>query len=257
MIRRRARHHGHGRRARLPREQRVQVEERTAAARALVTKGDTRVLARVDAAPPGYLLAHSAATIVRHCEMLEPVPAEGEARVVVTPRVTPGSWYLDVAASDRPGLLAAFTGVLHREAIEVTQAVLATWDDGAALQSFVVRAKHAVDAATLEAGFADALDAVVRVVAVPGVQVAFDDSASPLYTACQVTAPDEPGLLHAIASAVAAAGVDIHAARVTTVDGVAHDHFDLSDRHGAKLDANLQALIVGGLRGLEVCSHPT
>ena len=64
----------------------------------------------------------------------------------------------------------------------------------------------------------------------------FDHTASPLYTACQVQAVDKPGLLHAIATAMAAAEVDIHAARVTTVDGTAVDHFDLSDRAGHKLD---------------------
>ena len=237
------------RRAGLTREQRLQVEHRTSAARALVAHGDKGVLARVNAAPPGYLLAHPAAMIVRHCEMLEPVPSAGEVRVVLTPRVTAGSWHLDVAAADRPGLLAAFTGVLARAAIEVTQAVLATWDDGAALQSFVVHAGHAVDAPSLEQGFADALAVDVRVVPVRDARVTFDNSASPLYTACRVTAADEPGLLHALASSMAAVGVDIHAARVTTVDGIAHDHFDLSDRQGGKLDQGLEALIVRSLRG--------
>jgi [protein-PII] uridylyltransferase len=187
--------------------------------------------------------------IVRHCEMLEPLPAAAEVRVVLTPRVTAGSWHLDVAAADRPGLLAAFTGALHQARVEVTQAVLATWDDGAALQSFVVRAAHALHAPALEKAFADALDGDLRMVPIPEARVTFDNAASPLYTACRVTGPDEPGLLHAIASAMAAVSVDIHAARVTTVDGVAHDHFDLSDRSGGKLDPGLQALILSGLRG--------
>ena len=236
------------RRAGLTREQRLQVEHRVSAARALVSHGDKPVLERVSSAPPGYLLAHPAAMIVRHCEMLEPLPTAAEVRVVLTPRVTTGSWHLDVAAADRPGLLAAFTGVLHRAGVEVTQAVLATWDDGAALQSFVVRAAQPLHAPTLEEAFAAALTSDLRVVPIPEARVTFDDSASPLYTACTVVAPDEPGLLHAIASAMAAVGVDIHAARVTTVDGVAHDHFDLSDRQGSKLDQGLQALILSGLR---------
>jgi UTP:GlnB (protein PII) uridylyltransferase len=237
------------RRAGLDREQRRQVEHRISAARALVAHGDTRVLERVSTAPPGYLLAHPAAMIVRHCEMLEPLPTAAEVRVVLTPRVTAGSWHLDVAAADRPGLLAAFTGALHDAGVEVTQAVLATWDDGTALQSFVVCSAHPLHAPTLEEAFTDALADELRVVPVPEARVTFDDSASPLYTACRVTAPDEPGLLHAIASGMAAVGVDIHAARVTTVRGIAHDHFDLSDRNGNKLDPGLQALILGGLRG--------
>jgi [protein-PII] uridylyltransferase len=239
------------RRAGLTREQRLQVEHRISAARALVASGDKPVLERVSTAPSGYLLAHPAAMIVRHSEMLEPLPTAADVRVVLTPRVTAGSWHLDVAAADRPGLLAAFTGALHQARVEVTQAVVATWDDGAALQSFVVCAAPPLHAPRLEAAFADALTRDLRMVPIPDARVTFDDFVSPLYTACRVTAPDEPGLLHAIASAMAAVGVDIHSARVTTVDGIAHDHFDLSDRHGDKLDEGLQALILSGLRGFK------
>jgi predicted amino acid-binding ACT domain protein len=207
--RRPGRDRGHG----LEREHRQQVEQRIASARALLVGDDDRMVERITGAPPGYLLAHPSSVIVRHCEMLEPLPSAGEMRVVVTPTATPGRWNLDVATFDRPGLLAAFTGVLHRAGIDVTQAVLATWDDG-------------------------------------GARWTFDHSASPLYTACEVTASDEPGLLHAIAAAMAAAGVDIHAARVTTVDGLARDYFDLSDRLGNKLDRAREDAIVEGLCGL-------
>ena len=244
--RRPGRDRGHG----LEREHRQQVEQRIASARALLVGDDDRMVERITGAPPGYLLAHPSSVIVRHCEMLEPLPSAGEMRVVVTPTATPGRWNLDVATFDRPGLLAAFTGVLHRAGIDVTQAVLATWDDGGALQSFVVGAEVAPDPGALERAFAAALDAEVRVAPIPGARVTFDHSASPLYTACEVTASDEPGLLHAIAAAMAAAGVDIHAARVTTVDGLARDYFDLSDRLGNKLDRAREDAIVEGLCGL-------
>jgi [protein-PII] uridylyltransferase len=245
--RRPGRDRGHG----LTGEHRLQVEQRVASARSLlVDEDDDRTLQRIAGAPPGYLLVHSSSVIVRHCEMLEPLPSPGETRVVVTPTATPGRWNLDVATFDRPGLLAAFTGVLHREGIDVTQAVLATWDDGGALQSFVVRAERAPEPGALEGAFAASLDADVLVAPITGAEVTFDHSASPLYTACEVTAHDEPGLLHAIAGTMAAAGVDIHAARVTTVDGVASDYFDLSDRQGNKLDRARENAIVEGLCGL-------
>jgi hypothetical protein len=50
-----------------------------------------------------------------------------------------------------------------------------------------------------------------------------------------------------MAVAIAAAGADVHAARVTTIDGVARDRFDLSDRTCHKLDATLQEAIRAGL----------
>ena len=57
-------------------------------------------------------------------------------------------------------------------------------------------------------------------------------------TLCEVTAPDRPGFLHAIAVNFAQDGIDIHAAAVTTVDGVARDRFDLTDSAGNQLCFN-------------------
>ena len=56
-------------------------------------------------------------------------------------------------------------------------------------------------------------------------------------------AADRPGLLHDVATAIASVAIDVHAARVTTVDGVAHDRFDLSDPFGRKLSPALQAAV--------------
>jgi [protein-PII] uridylyltransferase len=223
-------------------EYRTQVTQRVEAACALL-RDDEATRRRVATAPPGYLLAHSSADVVRHCELLEPLASPGEVRVVATPGRAAGAWRLDVATRDRPGLLAAFTGVLLDAALDVVQAVVATWEDGGALQAFVVRSPDAPRPSVLEPACADALVRPRAFAAVRDAHVAFDDDASPLYTACHVVAPDVPGLLHAIAGAVAAAGVDIHAARVATVDGMARDRFDLSDRRGQKLDRIQEAMI--------------
>jgi [protein-PII] uridylyltransferase len=228
-------------------EHRAQLRARIDAARALVADDDRRLMERIAGAPPAYLMVHTSSVIVRHCEMLEPRPALGETRVVVTPTVASGRWHLDVATADQAGLLAAFTGVLHEAAIDVERAVIATWPDGGALQSFVVAVDRAPDTNELERAFSGALGMVPRARPVVGARVTFDQTASPLYTACQVQAVDEPGLLHAITAAMAAAEVDIHAARVTTVDGMAVDHFDLSDRAGHKLDRVREDAIVAGL----------
>jgi UTP:GlnB (protein PII) uridylyltransferase len=78
---------------------------------------------------------------------------------------------------------------------------------------------------------------------VPDATVSFDDSASPWHTIAEVRATDRPGLLHALAVAFAAAGVDVHAARVTTTDELALDRFDLTDRAGRKLTDEHKAAI--------------
>lgn len=219
-----------------------QVARRRAAASRMV--GSTgEVAARVGTAPPGYVLAHNSSDIVRHCELLSPVPAVGEARVVLTPGRVASEWHLDVASRDRPGLLAAFTGVLAASGIDVVQAVVATWDDGAALEAFVVRSPESPDASFLQDALETSLGEPLTNDPVAGAEVTFDDSASALYTRCDVRAADRHGLLHDVATAIVTAGADIHAAAVSTVDGMALDRFDLSDQAGNKLDPELMEAI--------------
>jgi UTP:GlnB (protein PII) uridylyltransferase len=64
----------------------------------------------------------------------------------------------------------------------------------------------------------------------------FDNSASPWHTICEVITPDEVGLLHVIATAFAAARVDVVAATVVLHDGLADDRFEIVDARGDKLD---------------------
>ena len=224
---------------------RSQVADRRTAAIRLVGPASLAA-ARIATAPAGYLLAHTSSDIARHCELLSPLPAPGQARVVVTPSPTPGEWHLDVGSRDRPGLLAAFTRVLARCRVDVHQAVLATWDDGGALEAFVVTAPDAPEPGVLQAAFETSLDEPLSSPAIADAQVSFVNGASALYTSCDVRAADRPGLLHALAVAIAAAGADVHAARVTTIDGVANDRFDLSDQAGQRLDpAREEAIRLG------------
>jgi [protein-PII] uridylyltransferase len=167
--------------------------------------------------------------------------------VVATPGRKPGEWHLDVATRDRPGLLAAFTGVLSAAGIDVAQAVLATWEDDAALEAFVVRSAAAPDEGAVQRALVTSLRAPLVTQPVADASVTFDDPG--LYTRCDIRAPDRPGLLHALAVAIATAGADVHAARVTTADGMAHDVFDLSDRAGHKLGSDLQGVVRACLSG--------
>jgi len=225
---------------------RNQVANRQAAALRLVGR-NSLAAARVTSAPAGYLLAHTSGDIARHCELLSPVPGSGQARVVITPGRLTGEWHLDVGSRDRPGLLAAFTGVLARTGIDVRQAVLATWDDGAALQAFVIAATHSPDQGALQEAFEASLGEALSSPPIEDAEVSFANGASELYTSCEVRAADRPGLLHAIAVAIASAGADVHAARVTTIDGIAHDRFDLSNAAGFLLDSILEDTIRAGI----------
>jgi UTP:GlnB (protein PII) uridylyltransferase len=228
-------------------EHRGPVDRRRAAAVGLVEDG-SGAATRIADAPPGYLLVHGSSDIARHCELLCPLPLPSEVRVEATPGRTRGEWHVDVATRDRRGLLAAFTGVLAAANVDVVQAVLATWDDGAALEAFVVRCDDAPDGLALQHAFVASLREPLEACPVGDAGVTFDDSTSALYTQCDVRAADRPGLLHALAVAMASAGADVHAARVRTAGGLAHDVFDLSDPTGRKLDTGLENRIRSCLR---------
>jgi UTP:GlnB (protein PII) uridylyltransferase len=210
------------------------VHRRRASAADLLARSAFAERRRIAEATPGYLLAHDAGSIARHAGLLTPLPGKGEVRVAVTPTPDPFAWRVDVVARDRPRLLAAFTRPLADHAFEVDQAVLATWDDGAALQAFVVRADVAPEPYALQDALVASLASAPTCAPVPDAKLTFDNDASPLYTQCSIRATDRSGLLHAFAVAIAAAGVDIHASRVTTRGGVALDYFDL-DVNGRKL----------------------
>jgi len=81
------------------------------------------------------------------------------------------------------------------------------------------------------------------------VEVIFDDEASPWYTLCEVRSPDRRGLLHMITVGLASAGADVHSARLVTTDGRAVDRFELTDRTGRKLDADMKDAVVVAVTG--------
>ena len=208
---------------------------------------------RIAEAPDGYLLVHGSGDIARHAALLSPPPDADDVRVVVTPAREPGHWHVDVVAHDRPGLLASFTGALAESRIDVVQAVLATWDDGAALEAFLVRSPVPPSGPDLQDTFRAALARPLSSSAVAGAVVTFDH-ASDAYSGCEVRARDRTGLLSAIAVAFAAAGADVHAARVETVAGEVRDRFDLTDGAGGLLDADHERAIrdhlASGVTGL-------
>ena len=184
----------------------------------------------------------------RLAELLEPPPPRGNVRVdVVALEDEPdgaGRFRVEVACRDRRGLLAAISTGLARCGLEVLDASAATWPDGGPVDAFVVRAPSAPDPEVLRRCLMEARKEPQAADGVPEAVVAFDDGASPWYTLCSVQAPDRPGLLQALATALAAAGADVHSARITTRDGVALDRFELTADGGAKLGADARERIV-------------
>jgi Kef-type K+ transport system membrane component KefB len=205
------------------------------------------VAERITNAPRSYLLQQEPAAIVRHAELLGAVPSARSVRVTVTDGV--GCRWVDVVARDRHGLLAAIAGVLASKGLEVTHATIATWPDGLALESFCVRSAELPCEADLARAIDAGLDEDLASPAMSEVDLRFDDHASPWHTTCEVDAPDKPRLLHHLATAFAAAGIDVVAAIVTGHDGRAYDSFLLDGPAGSKLGPADMAGIVGFVEG--------
>jgi len=234
--------------------------ERRRAQAMRIAGGDERVQERIATAPHTYLLAQDAPDVARQAALLEPVPARDDARVNVAPldgaaTATKGrEWRVEVACHDRPGLLATVSGVLTDAGLSVQDALIATWGDGGALDSFRVMQTTGTppDADALKASVVEAFDRPLEAPPTPGAEVDFDDDGSPWYTLCEVRCADCPGLLRAITVGFASAGVGVHSAQVLTVEGQAVDRFELTDRNGRKLgDAAKRAVleaVTGGVR---------
>jgi len=79
--------------------------------------------------------------------------------------------------------------------------------------------------------------------------VTFDSHASPWHTTCEIAASDKPHLLHQLATAFAAAGVEVVAASIASRDGRAYDSFLLDRPGGGKLLPADEAAVVGFVEG--------
>jgi [protein-PII] uridylyltransferase len=189
------------------------------------------------------VVAQRAVITDRHRQLM--VQAERLGRTVVAaeaPTVT-------VVARDRPGLLAAVTGVLALQGLDVRSA------DAAGERGF------AVDVFTVEPGrgrwpdwqrVGDEVDAVLRgtlplaarladrertyaarrprTAHLGPISVSVDNTASATSTVVDVRAPDRVGLLHRITSALFSEGLDVTAARVSTLGDEVVDAFYVRDR---------------------------
>jgi Kef-type K+ transport system membrane component KefB len=191
---------------------------------------------RLRFAPTPYLLAHSPEELARQAVLVEPLAPQGRVRVAVSPQPEPDQWKIDVACRDSEGLLARLTEVLAAQEFTVLGADIATWPDGAVLDSFLVGSTRRPSPRELSFAFDARLRGPLHRVTAPDLTLRFDNAALPWHTSCTVTGPDRPNALQAVATALTTAGVVVHSARVATADGEIRDRFTVSDRFGRKID---------------------
>ena len=204
---------------------------------------------RIRHASASYIIAHDPATIARHAELVEPAPRGRTVRVNVLNGARDGEWVVDIATRDTRGLLARITQVLAARGLDVVSADLATWPDGAVLDSFTVRSPQRPNPSQIAFDLEQSLRGRIpaprrlRIGATHGLTLRLDNDAHPWHSTVVVSGADQPGLLQAIAAAFARANVNVHHARIATDGGVVADRFEVSDRHGRKISAAQMARV--------------
>ena len=208
------------------------------------------VIDRIEHAATVFVLAHEAEVITRHATLVEPAPRARTARVSVHETPAADEWEINIATHDMRGLLARICSVLAERGLEIISADLATWPDSAVLDSFIVRSVAKPNATQiafeLERKLRSRLENPRRLMQSVDAQlnVRLDNDAHPWHSVLTVTGADQPGLVQAVATALAKANINVHHARITTKDNAAADRFEVSTRHGRKVgDQALQKVI--------------
>ena len=197
----------------------------------------------------------------RHRQLMGQVVRLGRTVVAAEPPV------VTVVARDRPGLLATVTGVLALRGLDVRSADVAG-EGGFAVETFVVEPARGRWPDFQRVG--DEIDAVLRgtldlagllaeqdrlygrrrpEAAQPATtSVDADNGASATATVVDVRAPDSVGLLHRITTALFAEGLDVTAARVSTLGQEVADAFYVRTADGRKVDEGRLAQVERGVR---------
>jgi [protein-PII] uridylyltransferase len=219
---------------------------------------------RVGAALEGRPPEPAAFPTPRHRALL----AEAAGRLLV--RADDG--LVTVVAPDRPGLFCQVAGTLALGGLDVLAADAWSTDDGAAVEELrvehrlggafdverfradlqaVLQGRVELDA-RLAARARDYRSATVKAAVVAEPRVLVDREASERSTVVEVRAADGVGVLYRITRAIASLGLDVRAARVSTLGHEVVDAFYLRDAAGRRVDddavlAELEAAVLASL----------
>lgn len=218
------------------------------------SRGASRaVLTFLEDAPLRYLARRDAAQVLRDALLVQSIAgpgAPGRFALGITSGPAEGTWVIDVITRDRPGLFATISGALTLSGLDTLAAEAHTGVTGIALDTFTVSSATRAPAGTetwrtveriLVAALTGRYDIDTRLSErrkhYPGPtrieQPVIRIRAESRFTATvDVEAPDRMGLLHDLARACQAAGLDIHRAVITTRGNRADDVFELTDRDG-------------------------
>ena len=221
---------------------------------AMAAAGDAE-RAFVELAPLRYLASRQPAEVALHARLVAELSLAGsgsDARVAVSTGPADGTHALTVVAVDQPELLARIAGAIALSGLDILAVDAYGAPGHLALDTFIVTSATLRPVSTetftgferlLHAALKNRLELKTRLaerrrhyrprargpVGVTTVSAGYD-------TAVRVSAPDRPGLLHDLAQAVSATGLNIRWAKVLTVNGMAIDTFHVVDAHGGPVE---------------------
>jgi [protein-PII] uridylyltransferase len=204
--------------------------------------------------PQGYFLTVEPEEAARHFATVSPALGTSEVRSAATRSAKPDTYEVLVVATDRPGLLSWIAGSFALSGLSIRTAQVFTTDQGAAVDLFEVQGTFEPEVSearwrsfrgTLRAAVEGRISLERRVAEVQRhdpaldheapITVMVDNEASDFSTVIEVGAPDRPGLLYDITSALADLRLDVHLAKVATYTGRVIDAFYVRDALGSKV----------------------
>ncbi len=202
----------------------------------------TGITWRIETAPTSFVLTHDPESIAASVMHLEPMPDHGKALVSIDPHSSE-LWTLRVVTHDSPALLARVTDAMRAANLNILSADLATWPDGAVLDTFVVASNNRPSVADVQQLINERLshfnvEESLRTIAAH-CDVHVDHVAHPTNSVVTISGTDQPGLLSHIAAAFALSEIDVHHAIITTENGMIRDTFEVTNHDGQKLSTEL------------------
>lgn len=201
-----------------------------------------------------YFLRHTHKQIAWHCSHLIEHQDHSEPLILVSQKPTRGGTEVFVYCQDQEALFATIVAELDRRNFSVHDAQVLTSKDGYVLDTFMVldhngqaiaNDRHPALITQLTKALQLGWQAKLKLRRTPrqlqhfkvSTQVDFLPTKSKKRTLMEFVALDSPGVLATVGATFAELGINLHAAKITTIGERAEDLFIITNEAGLQLDA--------------------
>ncbi|BCN24845.1 bifunctional uridylyltransferase/uridylyl-removing protein GlnD [Vibrio alfacsensis] len=204
-----------------------------------------------------YFLRHTHKQIAWHCENLLRMEDPSKPLVLISKKATRGGTEVFVYTKDQPALFATVVAELDRRNFNVHDAQIMTSKDGHVLDTFMVldhhgnvidETRHSAVSKHITHVLEDGRPTKIKTRRTPHklqhfhvkTKVDFLPTKGKKRTLMEFVALDTPGLLAKVGRTFADLGINLHAAKITTIGERAEDLFILTSDAGGRLSEEQQ-----------------